>query len=283
MSLLLLIALLVGLALALYGWLATRTRRASLWRLERSLEPDDRRRRRIGPPPARFPPRHRWLAPVLAVTSAIGLAFVLQWPFVLGAGALIGAIAFIVEQAVADARSGRIEQQLAAALDIIVATVHAGGSVMNALSAALEEAKPPIKPFLRDVFTRLQLGDAPEDVLEDLAQRVPLESFRLFALTLAVHWKVGGSLASPLAIVARTVRDRAELSRRIRTQSAEAHFSVAVVLVIAYAVAFLMWRTNPESVERFFRSPVGAELTGGVIALQAIGLLWMSRISQIEY
>lgn len=154
---------------------------------------------------------------------------------------------------------------------------------MNALNSALEEARDPLRPFLRDLVTRLQLGDAPEVVLKDFSARVPIETFRLFAVTMAVHWEVGGSLASTLAVVARTVRDRAELSRRIRTQGAEAFFSVAVVMLLVYGVAILMWRANPDRVVRFFLSPVGAELTGGVIVLQAIGLLWMTRLSRVEY
>ncbi len=282
LSLVLLVVLVAGLAATGYGWIAIGRRRAGLERLDRAMRSPVSAARRTSAPRA-FPPRYPWLPPLLGVLVCGAVLTVLAAPFAIGAGALTGMLAYVVERGVADARTGRIEQQLANALDLVVAAVQAGGALMSALEAALAESKPPIRPFLRDVVTRLQLGDAPEIILKDLAARVSIETFRLFAVTLAVHWEVGGSLASTLAVVARTVRDRAELSRRIRTQAAEAHFSVAVVMLLTYAVALLMWRANPDPVVRFFLSPVGAELTGGVIVLQAIGLFWMSQISDVEF
>lgn len=273
----------VGVAAVLYGWRATRRRRLGLARLDRAVSLAGADRRRSGPPPRPFPPRYHWLSPALGAATCVVVAVFLALPFAIGAGALVGSLTYVAERAIAASREGRIEQQLANALDLIVASLQAGGALMGALEAALAESKDPIRPFLADLVTRLQLGDAPDVVLKDLAGRVPIETFRLFAVTLAVHWEVGGSLASTLAVVARTVRDRAELSRRIRTQGAEAYFSVAVVLLITYAVALLMWRANPDRVVRFFLSPVGAEITGAVIVLQAVGLFWMSRISQVEY
>jgi tight adherence protein B len=112
---------------------------------------------------------------------------------------------------------------------------------------------------------------------------MPFETFRLFSMALAVHWEVGGSLASTLATVGRTIRDRIELARRVRAQGVEAHVSVAAVMTIAYGLAFLMWRTNPDRVEAFVRSGVGTELVSVVVLLQAIGLVWMSRISRSDF
>src|SRR5262249_2631791 len=101
--------------------------------------------------------------------------------------------------------------------------------------------------------------------------------------SVAIHWEVGGSLATTLATVGHTVRDRIELSRRVRAQGVEAHASVAVVLLLAYLLAFLMWRANPDRLRAFFRPGVGTGLGAGVVSLQAIGLLWMSRLSRSTY
>jgi tight adherence protein B len=280
----LLVMALAGLGAIAYGWGAVRIRRASRARLDRAIGPargDDEAR-----PAARlrtFPPRYPWLGPVVGLSTIAAVVLVLAPPFALGAGALLGTLAYLAERAIAEARAGRIEQQLANALDLVVAAIQAGGSLMRALEAALEETTDPLRPFLRDLVTRLQLGDAPDAVLRDFAARVPIETFRLFSITLAVHWEIGGSLASTLAVVARTVRDRAELSRRLRAQSAEAYFSVIVVMLLVYGVGLLMWRANPDPVVQFFLSPVGAELTGAAVLLQAVGLIWMSRISGVEY
>jgi Flp pilus assembly protein TadB len=56
-----------------------------------------------------------------------------------------------------------------------------------------------------------------------------------------------------------------------------------VVLMIAYVLAFLMWRTNPDRLEAFVRTGVGTLLVAGVIALQAVGLIWMSKLSRSKF
>jgi Flp pilus assembly protein TadB len=41
-----------------------------------------------------------------------------------------------------------------------------------------------------------------------------------------------------------------------------------------------MWRANPDRLEALVYSGVGTELIAAVIVLQAIGLVWMSRLSR---
>jgi Flp pilus assembly protein TadB len=53
--------------------------------------------------------------------------------------------------------------------------------------------------------------------------------------------------------------------------------------MIAYVLAFLMWRTNPDRLEAFVRTGVGTALVAGVIGLQAIGLMWMSEMSRSRF
>jgi tight adherence protein B len=94
---------------------------------------------------------------------------------------------------------------------------------------------------------------------------------------------VGGSLATTLSSVGQTVRDRIELSRRVRAQAVEAQASVAVVLVMAYVLGFLMWRTNPDRLEAFIGTSIGTSLVAAVIVLQAVGLIWMSKLNRSAF
>jgi Flp pilus assembly protein TadB len=98
-----------------------------------------------------------------------------------------------------------------------------------------------------------------------------------------VHWEVGGSLATTLSSVGQTVRDRIELSRRVRAQAVEAQASVAVVLVMAYVLGFLMWRTNPDRLEAFIGTSIGTSVVAAVIMLQAAGLIWMSKLNRSAF
>ncbi len=283
------IAAIVAGALAVFrSWHAWRARRLAAARLAsllaRPYEPGrgEQSQARFGRP---FPPRYLLAAPSVAAATAAGLWAVVRLPpFVaLAAGALIGVLAYLAEDYLAEQRAAKIEMQLATAIDLLIGSLRAGAGLLAAFESALEEADAPIRPHLQEVAGRIRLGDDPRSAVGDLQVRVPLETFKLFATSLAINWEVGGSLATTLTLVGATVRDRIEMSRRVRAQAIESHASVAVVLVIAYVLGILMWRTNPDRLETFVRAGVGRTLVGMAIFLQAIGLLWMSRLSRSRF
>jgi tight adherence protein B len=232
-----------------------------------------------------FPPRYRFVPPALGVIAGgvLGIAARLPIEVAIAGGVLVGVLSHLVEDHVAQQRAATIEMQLADAIDLLVGSLRAGSSLLAAFESALQESAPPLRVYFQEIAGRIRLGDDPRVAVSDLPRRVPLETFRLFAASLAIHWEVGGSLATTLSTVGRTVRDRIELSRRVRAQGIEAHASVAVVLVLAYLLGFLMWRANPDRLEALVRSAVGTELVAGVIVLQAIGLVWMSRLSRSAF
>jgi tight adherence protein B len=232
-----------------------------------------------------FPPRHRAIPGVIAAATTVALWWAVRLPLEVSvaAGVLCAVLSYLVEEYVAEQRIATIEVQLSDAIDLLVGSLRAGAALLAAFESALRESRPPLRPYLEEVVGRVRLGGDPREVVSDLAERIPLETFRLFAPSLAVHWDVGGSVASTLATVGRTIRDRIELSRRVRAQAIEAHVSVAAVMGIAYILAVLMWRANPDRLEAFVKSGVGSELVAGVIGLQAIGLIWMSRISRSNF
>lgn len=229
-----------------------------------------------------FPPRYPW-AGILA--GAVGGALLwggaaLPPSVAVAAGLLIGVMVDLGEDAIAGMRSTTIETQLSDMVDLLAAALRAGASVMAAFEATLRDARPPIRPYLQQLLGRIRLGEDPRAVVQSLADQIPLETFRLFSTALAVHWDVGGSLASTLATVGRTIRDRIELDRRVRAQAVEAHASVAAVLLITYVLSYLMWQSSPERVEAFVATGVGTALVAIAIALQAVGIVWMARLSR---
>ena len=148
----------------------------------------------------------------------------------------------------------------------------------TALSGCFVTAQSP----LLELSGALRLGEDVERALEALVERVPLESYRLFAIALAVQWRAGGSLERSLSVVARTVRDRVELERRIFSQAAPTRVSVFAFVIATLAIAYLMWQNDPANVENFLMSSTGIQLVGSAIWLQAIGILWMSQLSRIR-
>jgi tight adherence protein B len=229
--------------------------------------------------------RYRWIAAVTAVLVGVLLVFVLNWPIGFGIALAIitGLLGWQVEQWWHARRIRRLEEQLADAIDLMVAAVKAGTSLQGALESAASNAPQPLKTQLDEVVGRIRFGDDPVEALSELELRVPLETFRLFSLTLAVNWQVGGRLALTLANVGRTVRDRIELSRRMVAMTTQARLSVISILAVTYFLAALMWRNDPARMQAFLLSGIGQSATVGAMLLQGIGVVWISRLSQMKF
>lgn len=198
-------------------------------------------------------------------------------------GLIVAVLGTLLEGFLKTRRMLVLEMQLSDAIDILVGSLRAGTGVADALDSAAREARKPLRPHLEELLNRIRLGDDPQEALEDLVERVPLEPYRLFASTLSVHWEVGGSLAPTLSTVGKTIRDRAELSRRIRGQTTEARASVIGILGIVYFLALLMWRSDPARMEQFLATSLGEAFVIGAMLLQAVGLIWITRLSQIKF
>ena len=282
-----LIVLVVAAGL-LFMWYERRMRRLAVdrlsWMIGKAGEVEER-----AAAPTRvirsFPPRHRTAAYAAGVIIGALLWAVAGLPLAIAvaAGVLAGVLAQLVEEHVGGEKTDVIETQLASAIYLMVGSLRAGASLLAAFESALEEVGPPLRPYFQEVAGRIRLGDDPRGAVSALQVHVPIETFRLFATSLAVHWEVGGSLATTLSSVGQTVRDRIELSRRVRAQAVEAQASVAVVLVMAYVLGFLMWRTNPERLEAFIGTSVGTSVVAAVIMLQAVGLIWMSKLNRSAF
>jgi len=232
-----------------------------------------------------FPPRYPWAAPVAGVfVAGLILAFtLLPKAYAVAGGIQVAVVTYLVELYWSDARVQRMEIQLADAIDQMVSTLRAGSALLAAFDSVLREARPPIAPELEDLVARIRLGEDPNQAVRHLSLRVPLESFRLFCHSLQVHWETGGSLTRSLRTVGSTIRDRIEVSRRINAQAIEAQASVVAVMAIAYGLVILMWNTNPGPIQKLLYSSFGSYIAAGVMILQAIGMVWIWRMSRIRF
>ena len=284
-SLLLFGLLLLGLGVIASAWRNARSRALARGRMESSAEVAGPAAPEPVPAARSFLVRHRFLPWIVGLLTAGALHFALGWhpPFVIAVGLIVSLLGGQLESYLAARRTARIEAQLADAIDLMVAALGAGAGVTDALENAMAESRPPLRPQLEELVGRIRFGDDPRTVYHGLTQRVPLETFLLFASALSVHSETGGSLAPTLASVGRTIRDRIEIARRIRSNSAQSEVSTVAVMALTYFIALVVWRANPEQMSQFLATVPGQWAIATTILLQAAGLAWMSFLSRLRF
>lgn len=281
------VIILCGIAGILWGWQRIQVRQRSLERLREAQSPTSKDHDFSDEAfvPRVFARRHHILPWLVAASVFV----VLWWPvalplvFAVALSVIVGLLLMQTDAIWLAWREDRIENQLADAIDLMVAAVKVGTSIQNALEYTAQAARTPLRQQLEEVVGRIRYGDNPKDVLEQLTEQVPLETFRLFATTLSVNWEVGGSLVRPLANVGRTIRDRIELTRRLRAMTTQSRMSVVSVILVTYFIGLLMWRNDPERMAGFLKSGVGQISVTIAMLLQGVGIVWISRISKVKF
>jgi tight adherence protein B len=277
-------ALLCAFAIVAYFWHNARLQNQSRRRFEHALSAADADDRFGMAPPAAEPllRRHRLLPWLIGsgTWAVLALAVGLREIYSLTAGLVVGLLLWQVEAMFADRRVQKVEVQLADAIDLMVGALRAGAGMLNALESAMRESRAPLKQQLDEMSGRIRFGDDPQTVFRSLTQRVPLETFLLFSSALSVNWEVGGSLASTLATVGRTIRDRIEISRRVRSMTTQVRVSIISVLGVTYFIAGVMWFNDPPRMQAFLQTNIGSFFVAAAILLQALGIVWASILSR---
>ncbi len=230
--------------------------------------------------------RRHWILPwVLGVVAGAAVYWLAGWSllFAVALTLLIGLLVGQLDAYRISRKSLLIEAQLGDGIDLMVGALRAGASVLNGLENAVRESRAPLRPQLEEVLGRIRYGEDPQQVFRALTKRVPLETFHLFASALSVHWEVGGSLAPILASVGRAVRDRVEISRRLRSFTAQSRVSVVAVLMVTYFIGLVIWRNDPDRMQQFLSTGIGSTMIAIAVVFQAVGIVWSSTLARMKY
>ena len=229
-----------------------------------------------------FARRYRLLPWLIVVPIGIAMGWYWEWPWNIAAGVIfvLALIGSEVDAWIYQWRISRMESQLADAIDILVASVSAGSSLQASLNQAAENSPMPLRAEMQEMVARLRLGDSPPSVFRLLSQRVPTETFRLFATTLTVNWQVGGELGETLAAIGSTIRDRLAIARQLRTLSTQGTLTTFTVLAVIWFMAAMMWQADPSRFLSFLGSTPGSWMIAACLFLQGVGVALISKISR---
>lgn len=274
---------LVGIGAALVSWsvYVARERRMAVGRMERQGGDAPEIVEKISV----FPTRYRVAVPLAGVAFLLLMLSVARWPLPYAVAAMVMAMvfAYLIEEVFAVMRTARLEESLVDAIEMLVSSLRSGCSLQTALELARDGSRGHLQTELSILIGRMRIGEDPRSAIQNFAMRVPLESVRLFTHSMAVHWAGGGSLTGALLLIARTVRDRIEVARRIQAQAIESQLSVLIVMGISYGSGFIILNSNPDALREFLLSAVGMWVTVGAVFLQALGILLIWRMSQIRF
>jgi tight adherence protein B len=176
--------------------------------------------------------------------------------------------------------ANQLFRQLPDTIELVTSTVRSGLPVNEAFRTISREMPQPTAGQFAIVCSELSLGRPPEEAVEDVYRRTQVAEFGIFAVTLAVQMKSGGSLTETLQTLGDTVRQRVALAARAKALAAEVIFSSRALSCAPLIGGGLLYWVNPKTVDLLFYDPTGRMLLAYAVASVLIGSLvirWMIR------
>ncbi|HZG84283.1 type II secretion system F family protein [Paenibacillus sp.] len=165
---------------------------------------------------------------------------------------------------------------------ILIGSLKAGYSFMQALKSAEEEMDSPFKDEIRQVLKEMQYGSSLEEALADLLERMPNKDLELIIDAVVIQKQVGGNLVAILEIILQTVRDRMSAQQQIVTLTAQGRLSGIIIGLLPIGVGSLLHLIDPSYITTLFHSTLGLCLLAGGIVLELTGFLFIRKITRIE-
>jgi tight adherence protein B len=156
--------------------------------------------------------------------------------------------------------ANQLFRQLPDTIQLVTSTVRSGLPVHEAFQTIAREMPQPTAGQFAIVCSELRMGRPPEEAVEAVYRRTQVAEYAMFAVTLAVQMKSGGSLAETLQTLGDTVRQRVALAARAKALAAEVIFSSRALSVAPVIVGGILYAINPQSVDLLLYDSTGNKL-----------------------
>lgn len=179
-------------------------------------------------------------------------------------------------------RMDKFLRQLPEALDLIARGLRAGHAFATGLKLAAENFGDPLGTEFEETLDEINFGVSVPDALKNLSQRVDCPDLKFFVVSVILQRETGGNLAEIIESIARIVRERFKFNDKLRVLSAEARFSMKVLIGLPLFVLVSLRFTNPEYVNLLFEEEMGKMMLGIAAFMMVFGIFVMTRMVKIR-
>lgn len=173
-------------------------------------------------------------------------------------------------------------KQLPEALELISRALRAGHSLASGFKLVADEMKAPISTEFTRCYEAQNLGQALDEALDEMTERVPNLDLRFFATAVILQRQTGGDLAEILDKIGHLIRERFKIWGQVQALTGEGRLSGIVLLALPPVLFIVMYRLNPEYSMVLFTDPMGQQMLAGAIVLQVVGALVIKKIVNIK-
>lgn len=175
-------------------------------------------------------------------------------------------------------RQKKFLEEFPDALESMVRLLKAGMPVGEAIAMVSREYTGPVGEEMSKVYDEQKIGISLSEACLHAAERMPITEMQMFATGITIQQQTGSSLSEILTNLARVIRARFRLKRKVQALSAEAKASAMIIGALPILVGAGLSLINPDYMHPLFYTLKGKFLLGGAVGWMACGILVMKQM-----
>ena len=200
---------------------------------------------------------------------------------VIGVGMGIGGV-FMWVNGKAKKRLALIEEQLPDAVELMVRSLRVGHPFSSAISVVSREIKDPLATEFGVISDESTYGRDIGESLKHMAERLDMQDLRFLAVAVSIQQQSGGNLAEILEGLAKVIRARFRLFRRVKAITAEAQWSGKFLSGFPVGVLLVIQLTDPHYYDEVMDHPWFVPACFVVAVFLALNLMVMRMLVNIK-
>ena len=202
---------------------------------------------------------------------------------VAGIAGLIGVyVPFLIIARKRMRRQKLLAEQLPDGLDFLNRSLRAGHSLPLGLQMMGTELPAPLCEEFGRCYDEVSLGCSTEDALKAMTERIESTDFAFFVTAVLVQRQTGGDLSQVLENITGMLRQRIQLQQHVRAKTAEGRFTGLILAAFPMVMFLILFMMNRQYAELLITTTVGKWFLGSALALSAMGLHIIRRITTVK-
>ena len=175
-------------------------------------------------------------------------------------------------------RVERFSQQLPDALELMMRGLRVGHPLNTTIENVASNMSDPISTEFGIMADQITYGDSLTEAMFDLANRIDQEDMHYLAVSVSIQHGAGGNLAKMLGTLAKVIRGRFAMRRKIKALSAEGRISAIILSALPLIMYGGTMLTAPDYYTGVRDDPLFMPIASAVIILVVSNYLALRKL-----
>lgn len=216
---------------------------------------------------------------VLALVIFAGLLLTpLMVPVVAALSVLLGILVPVaVLQMRIDRKTKALIAQLPDALELMARGLRVGHPLNTSIASVAQEMPDPISEF-GIIFDQINYGDDLPEAFQDFAERMGVEDLHYLSASIGIQHGTGSDLAHVVELLAKVVRSRIMLRKKVKAISAEGRISAIILSCLPLLMFGVTSVMSPNYYAGVYDDPAFVPMATAIVVLTIANALILRKL-----